>query len=114
MPKFASCCSLLGAACAFGMLIAGASASAQEPQPEFTVTGHAEGPHERSLSAAVFYDDLDLTGTAGRAVLRQRVLRTASELCRQLGGGPENAAGLAFVCEDEAVQSAADFQRAAI
>jgi UrcA family protein len=105
---------LLGATCALGMLAAGAPAICQEPAAEFTVTGHTEGPHERSLSAAVFYVDLDLTTAAGQTALRQRVRRAAAELCHQLGGGPENATGLAFVCEDEAVQSAVEFQRSAI
>ena len=114
MLKFASCPNLFGVACATLAMAASAPAAGQEPATEFTVTGHAEGPHERSLSAAVFYGDLDLTRPGGRALLRQRVRRTASELCRQLGGGPENATGLAFVCEDEAVQSAAEFQRTAI
>jgi UrcA family protein len=113
MLNFASCSCLLGAACALGMLTAGAPASAQDPAPQFTVTGHGEGPHERSLSAAVFYGDLDLTTAIGRSALRQRVRRTAAELCDRLGGGPENATGLAFVCEDEAVQSAVEFQQTA-
>ena len=112
MLKSANCLSLLGAACALAMLAG--PAAGQQAATEFIVTGHSDGPYERSLSAAVVYADLDLTTTAGRAALRRRVRKTAAELCRQLGGGPENATGSAFVCEDEAVQSAAEFQRSAI
>jgi UrcA family protein len=112
MLNAASSSALLGAACALGMLAAGAPAVGQEPAAEFTVTGHAEGTYERSLSAAVVFADLDLTTAAGQTALRRRVRRTAAELCHQLGG--ENATGLAFVCEDEAVQSAVAIQRSAI
>jgi UrcA family protein len=104
---------LLRVACVAGALAMGAPALGQEPMGEFTIIGHGQGPYESSLSAAVVYADLDLTTTAGRAELQQRVRRTAAELCHELGGGPENATGLAFVCEDEAVQSAAGFQRSA-
>jgi UrcA family protein len=96
------------------MLAAAAPALGQESAVQFTVRGHSERPHEHSLSAAVVYADLDLTTSAGQAALRQRVRKTARELCRQLDGGPENATGLAFVCEDEAVEGAAGFQRTAI
>lgn len=105
---------LLGVACVAVMLAMAAPAFGQAAMGDFTVIGHGQGPHERSLSAAVVYADLDLTTTAGRAELRRRVRRTAAELCHQLGGGPGNATGLAFACEDEAVQSAAGFQRSAI
>lgn len=113
MPKFAiplSSC-LLGLACAVGGAAASPPASGQDA--EFTVVGHGEGPHERTLSAAVYYRDLDLRTKAGRTVLRLRVRRTAAELCHQLRGD-DRAAGLAFVCEDEAVEGAAALERAVI
>jgi UrcA family protein len=112
MLQSARSSSLLGAACALGLL--SAPAFAQPPAAEFTTTSHSEGPQERSLSAAVAYGDLDLTTRAGQQQLRRRVRATASELCHQLSGGPENATGLGFVCEDQAVEGAAEFQRVAI
>jgi UrcA family protein len=103
----------LGVACALAMVAAGVPAFSQEPAGEFTITAQGGGPHERSLTASVYYRDLDLTTKGGRAVLRQRVRSTASELCHRLGDDNRSAA-VAFVCEDEAVESAANFERAVI
>src|ERR1700749_642205 len=38
-----------------------------------------------ALSEAVRFDDLDLATQAGAHVLRERIRRTASQLCRRLG-----------------------------
>jgi UrcA family protein len=114
MLKLSSRLGPIGAVCGLAVLAVGAPAVGQTPPEEFAVVAQAAGPHDRSLSAAVFYGDLDLATPDGRAALRRRIRRTASELCHRLDSGPSNATGLAFVCEDEAVQGADEFQRAVI
>lgn len=96
----------LGAACAAAVLAAGAPTFGQETMEEFTVLGTINRVDVRQISASVNLQDLDLTTQAGRTQLKQRVRNTAAELCDRLGE-PDQAVGMAFACEDDAVHSAA-------
>lgn len=104
----------LGGACAAALLLAvGAPAFGQETMEEFTVIGQSKQVDVRRISASVNYQDLDLTTQDGRRQLKQRVWRTASQLCARLGE-PEQAVGMAFACQDDAFDSAAPMLRAAV
>lgn len=105
--------SLLGAMCAVASVAAGVPAFGQGSD-EFTVLGHNERPYEHTLSATISYRDLDLTNRDGRAVLRQRVWRTAEKLCARIGEGHIGGASQALSCEDQVRYSAAQQQRDAI
>jgi UrcA family protein len=100
-------------ACAAGLLAAGAPAFAAGPASPLTILSQRQAAGERSVTAAIEVQDLDLTTGAGRGELRRRVRYAADELCHGLGD-ENRAAGLAFVCEDEAVQSAIASESAAI
>jgi UrcA family protein len=74
--------------------------------PEVTVTGrYGVGPQTRSLSETVSYADLDLSTSSGREALRQRVRRTAREVCSQLSGRAAPATPMVRACVRDAVGS---------
>jgi UrcA family protein len=91
-------------------LIAGAALaslpSLAQAAPEITVTSrYGVGPDVRALSERVSYADLDLSTTAGRDALRERVRHTARSLCAQLSGGATADAPLVRSCVRDAVDS---------
>jgi UrcA family protein len=79
-----------------------------------TITGHYRvDDNVRSLSAAVPYDDLDLTTAAGRDVLKQRIRATAHDLCDRLGE-TNTANAIAPSCEQDAWDNARSQIHAAV
>lgn len=104
----------LGLALTAGLSATPARLAAQAVAGEVTVTGHyGVGSSVRSLSTAVSYRDLDLSGEAGREALRQRVRAAAYDLCRRLGEGGNVGSPLLPSCERDAMNSAADQERLA-
>ena len=100
-----------GVACVLALMAAETPALAQEPLDQLTFAVPGAGAHAQTLSASVSYSDLDLTTKAGQNALRQRVRRTAAELCHEIG---DEVSATAFTCEDKALQNAGSYERAAI
>jgi UrcA family protein len=113
MRPTAISCKLLGLAAAVTLLGAGAPAFSAESAGEIATRAKSSGNDGRSASASVNARDLDLTTASGRRELALRVRTAAKELCRTFHEGPTNSAAVGFACEDEAVASAGDSQRAA-
>lgn len=101
-----------GVACVLALMAAETPALAQDLPDQLTFAFQGAGTHEQTLSASVSYSDLDLTTKAGQNALRQRVRRTAAELCQKMGDEVSPAA--AFSCEDRALKNAGSYERAAI
>jgi UrcA family protein len=115
MPKFASFPSFtaFGVACAAGLLAA-APAFGQEAASAFSVTDRSDAPSERTVSAVVSYRDLDLTTQEGRALLRQRMWRTAETLCARIGESHVGDGSAPLSCENQLRYSLGQQQRYAI
>jgi UrcA family protein len=105
-------CSLFGVVCAVSAA-SGVPAFGQGSN-EFTVLGHNTNPYYDSPSAAISYRDLNLANSNDRAVLRQRVWRTAEKLCARIGEGHIGSATQVLSCEDQVVLSAAQQEHDAI
>lgn len=98
---------------AAGLAVAAGPSLAQTVE-ELTVIGrYGAEANAPQLSAAVSYADLDLTTEAGRAILRERVRLTASDLCRRLGEANIGGTALAPSCERDAMNRAREQERLA-
>lgn len=95
---------------------AGAAPAFAQSVEQLTVTGQWNGRGEppASLSRVVSYDDLDLRLASDQRLLRQRVQKTARDICDELGQDRPNAANLGHSCQDNAVAGAMDQVRLAV
>jgi UrcA family protein len=104
------------ASLAVAAFAAGAAPAFAQPIEQLTVTGQWNGRGEppASLSRVVAYDDLDLRLAADQRELRQRVQKTARDICDELGQDRPNAANLGHSCQDTAVAGAMNQVRLAV
>jgi UrcA family protein len=91
--------------CAVAAMTGAAPVLAQNSEEIVVIGRYGSAPDSaRTLSQAVSYADLDLSTSAGRSELRQRVKLTARFLCDKLG--ESNSSSLTPSCRDEASKSA--------
>lgn len=97
----------LSGACVLA-LPAVAPAHAQPASEDITVVGrYGRVPDSvQSLSQTVSYADLDLSTSAGRDILRQRISLTARFLCDKLGESDTSSGPILPSCRDAAVRDA--------